>query len=120
MIVKLLTEHHLEFLSLKGCRRGSCETHLSKCQIVGNLMQRLKYKIYILPAALPNAAIFSSLSVSHVPVNNFSSFSYWLVILSGYSSSKRSIHNECFPKTDRLKYGRCITRYSVSKYTNIW
>ena len=29
MIVKLLTEHHLEFLSLKGGRRGSSEsTHV--------------------------------------------------------------------------------------------
>ena len=26
MIVKLLTEHHLEFLSLKGGRRGSFES----------------------------------------------------------------------------------------------
>ena len=29
MIVKLLTEHHLEFLSLKGCCRGLTEsTHV--------------------------------------------------------------------------------------------
>ena len=35
MIVKLLTEHHLEFLSLRGGCRGSSE---SKCQIVGNLI----------------------------------------------------------------------------------
>ena len=42
MIVKLLTEHHLELLSLKiGCR-GSSECTLEKrCQIVGNLMPRL-------------------------------------------------------------------------------
>ena len=39
MIVKLLTEHHLEFLSLKGGCRGSSESTLDKkCQIVGNLM----------------------------------------------------------------------------------
>ena len=30
MIVKLLTEHHLEFLSLKGGYRGSFETTLVK------------------------------------------------------------------------------------------
>ena len=30
MIVKLLTEHHLEFLSLKGGCRGSSETTLVK------------------------------------------------------------------------------------------
>ena len=43
MIAKLLTEHHLEFLSLNlGCR-GSLSLHLSKCHIVGNHMQRLNY-----------------------------------------------------------------------------
>ena len=41
MIVKLLTEHHLEFLSLKGGCRGSMSLHSSKYQIVGNLMPRL-------------------------------------------------------------------------------
>ena len=30
MIVKLLTEHHLEFLSLKGGFRGSSESSLVK------------------------------------------------------------------------------------------
>ena len=44
MIVKLLTEHHLEFLSLKGGCRGSSESTLVKCQIVGNLMPRLDYE----------------------------------------------------------------------------
>ena len=40
MIVKLLTETHLEFLSLKeGCRGSSESTvQMSKCHIVGNLM----------------------------------------------------------------------------------
>ena len=38
MRVKLLTDHHLEFLSLKGGCRGSFESTLSKCQIVGNFM----------------------------------------------------------------------------------
>ena len=41
MIVKLLTEHHLEFLSLKGASEARPSLHLSKCQIVGNLNQRL-------------------------------------------------------------------------------
>ena len=44
MIVKLLTEHHLGFLSLTGDRRGSSESNMSKCHIVGNLMPRLNYK----------------------------------------------------------------------------
>ena len=43
MIVKLLTEHHLEFLSLKGGCRGSCETthvkmpHCSKSHALAQL-----------------------------------------------------------------------------------
>ena len=42
MIVKLLTEHHLEFLSLKGGAAAARPSiHLSKCHIVGNLMPRL-------------------------------------------------------------------------------
>ena len=41
MIVKLLTEHHLKFLSLKcGCTGSSAST-LVKMHIVGNLMPRL-------------------------------------------------------------------------------
>ena len=43
MIVKLLTEHHLEFLSLKGGYRRSSEYTLVKCHIAGNHMSRLKY-----------------------------------------------------------------------------
>ena len=39
MIVKLLTDHHLEFLSLKGGCRGSSEPTLVTNQIVGNLMR---------------------------------------------------------------------------------
>ena len=45
MIVKLLTDHHLEFLSLKGGCRGSSESTLVKIKIVGNLMPRLRYVI---------------------------------------------------------------------------
>ena len=41
MIVKLLTEHHLEFLRLKEAPEARPSLHLSKCQIVGNLMSRL-------------------------------------------------------------------------------
>ena len=41
MIVKLLTEHHLEFLSLKEEAQTRLSLHLSKCQIFGNLMPRL-------------------------------------------------------------------------------
>ena len=41
MIVKLLTEHHLEFLSLKEDTEARPSLHLSKCHIVGNLMHWL-------------------------------------------------------------------------------
>ena len=43
MIVKLLTEHHLEFLSLKGDCTTSSEFTMSKCHIVGNHMLRINY-----------------------------------------------------------------------------
>ena len=36
MIVKLLTEHPLEFLCLKKAAEALPSPHLSKCQIVGN------------------------------------------------------------------------------------
>ena len=45
MSVKLLTEHHLEFLSLKGGCRGLSESTLVKMQIVGNLMPPLNYDL---------------------------------------------------------------------------
>ena len=38
MIVKLLTEQHLKFLSLKETAHVSLSLHLSKYHIVGNLM----------------------------------------------------------------------------------
>ena len=52
MIVKLLTEQHLEFLSFKRGCKARPSLHLSKCQIVGNLMLRLKYKSE--PHSVPN------------------------------------------------------------------
>ena len=39
--VKLLTEHHLEFLRLKGGCTGSSESTHVKCHIVGNHMSLL-------------------------------------------------------------------------------
>ena len=43
MIVKLLPEHHLEFLSVKGGCKCSSESTLVKSHIVGNHMSRLNY-----------------------------------------------------------------------------
>ena len=44
MICKLLTEHHLEFLSLKGAAEARMSLHWSKCDIVGNHMPWLILK----------------------------------------------------------------------------
>ena len=43
MNIKLLSEHHYEFLRLKRGCTGLSSLHLSKCHIVGNLMSRLIY-----------------------------------------------------------------------------
>ena len=48
MIVILLTEHNLEFLSLKRGCRGPSESTLVKSLIVGNLMHWLKFIIIII------------------------------------------------------------------------
>ena len=49
MIVKLLTEHHLEFLSLKEAAESRPSLHLFKCQIVGNLMPAHYYNTFVSP-----------------------------------------------------------------------
>ena len=41
MIIKLLTEYNLEFLSLKEAAQARLSVHMSKCHIVGNHMSRL-------------------------------------------------------------------------------
>ena len=44
MSVKPLTEHNLEFLSLKrGSAQAHLSLHLSNCHIVGNHMRRLNF-----------------------------------------------------------------------------
>ena len=54
-IVKLLTERHLEFLSLnEGCT-GSYD--LSKCHIVENHMSRLNLFLYFVPLSLSFGSI---------------------------------------------------------------
>ena len=42
MTVKPLTEHDLEFLSLKEAAQAHLSLFMSKCHIVGNHMSRLK------------------------------------------------------------------------------
>ena len=41
MIIKQLSEHHLEFLSLKEAAEACLSLNLSKCHIVGNHMSQL-------------------------------------------------------------------------------
>ena len=53
MSVTLLTEHHLEFLSLKGTAQALLSLHLSKCHIVRNHMPRLKMCCLIAVTVLP-------------------------------------------------------------------
>ena len=43
MIIKLLAEHNLEFLSLKEAAQARLSLHMSECHIVGNHMSRLIY-----------------------------------------------------------------------------
>ena len=43
MNIKLLTEHHLEFLSLKGGWTGSSEFTVVKVPLVENHMSRFNY-----------------------------------------------------------------------------
>ena len=42
MVVKLLTEHYMEFLSLEAAEARP-SLHMSKCHFVGNLMHWLMY-----------------------------------------------------------------------------
>ena len=60
MTVDLLTEHHFEFISLKGgASQARLSLHLSKCHINGNHMSRLKYNIFWLGLIL------------YIPVNSY-------------------------------------------------
>ena len=52
MIVKLLTEHHLEFLSLKEFAEARQSLHMSKCHIVGNIMHWLIIMLFYLVSIL--------------------------------------------------------------------
>ena len=58
MSVKLLTEHHLEFLRLTGGCTGSSESILVKCHTVGNHMSRLKWYHHLLSIYVNNFTLF--------------------------------------------------------------
>ena len=70
MIVKLLTEHHLEFLSLKGGCRGSSESTLVKTSncwkshaaaFIFLVLDYRKYGIFVLES--PSAARYDCICV---------------------------------------------------------
>ena len=65
MSVKLLTEHHLDFLSLKEVDRLVGSLHLSKCHIVGNHVVA-----HMLCVLAQNKYLF--VLMLYIPVNNFS------------------------------------------------
>ena len=77
MIVKLLTEHYLELLSLKKAAEARPSLHLSKCQIVGNYTPRLIIltiqKLHIIVARIIEACPCATSGVCGQPV--LSSFS---------------------------------------------
>ena len=72
MYVKLLTEHHLEFLSLKGGCTGSSESTLVKCHIAGNHMSRLIHCLQQLcgPPFIPRAQTGSNTTCRRKPCQN--------------------------------------------------
>ena len=55
MIVQLLTEHHLEFLILKGGCKGSCESTLVKMPHCwkSHVMAQLQYPVNISDVPIP-------------------------------------------------------------------
>ena len=73
MIVKLLTEYHLMFLSFKGDCTGSSESTLVKMPIiVGNLMPRLNCKNNDITSL--NAGLFFKIYLSSSWFSLFASF----------------------------------------------
>ena len=71
MNVKLLTEHHLEFLSLTGGCTGR-SLHLSKCHIFGNHMSWL---IYVLIEKQENE-MFDSTPLSRDLIGHFVHYNF--------------------------------------------
>ena len=75
MTVKLLTERHLELLSLKGAAETRLSLHLSECHIVGNHMPRANIMLAPADPRFPP---------SWVQLNNIFAGLDWLEIKSPY------------------------------------
>ena len=70
MTVELLTEHHLELLSLTGSCTVSSESSLSKCYIVGNHVSRLIYQkvqIKLVTAQVDQSLCFFATLIENLP-----------------------------------------------------
>ena len=83
--VKLLTEDHLDFLSLKGVAQARMSLHLSKCHIVGNHMLRLIYDGYMYMKILCNFGVMTGLQIKVLNWQLFCLFLKQNIICCGYS-----------------------------------
>ena len=71
--VKLFTEQHFEFLSLKGDCKACLSLFMSKCHIVGSVMPRLKW------ALLQETLIFVYVKNTYTFVESDQSLHYSLI-----------------------------------------
>ena len=65
MTVKLLTEHHLDVLSLKEAAQACLSLDKTKCHIVGNHMSRL---IYTVDSEIFARTLFSRIALKNILV----------------------------------------------------
>ena len=98
MIVKLLTEHRLEFLSLKEAAEARPSLHLTKCQIVeischGSIKSRLMHISIFLNRYVPVVPVLTSQDYCFVDVqtantqdtcNFFSIYVYVCIKITAY------------------------------------
>ena len=95
MSVKLLTEHHLEFLSLKVAAQVRLSLHLSKCYIVGNHMSRLAehHLEFISLKVAAQARLSLHLSKCHIVGNHMSRLNYLSRVIRNPAFCKESMQN---------------------------
>ena len=101
MIIKLLTEHHLEFLSLKGGCTGSSESIHVKTHIVENHMSRPK-------CHLPNLFFFITISSSGSFLISISHSSPSSSSSSSGSNDSAAIYKQNGERSDSVV--ECMTR----------
>ena len=88
MIVKLLTEHHLELLSFKGGCTSLSESTLAKYHIVGNHMSRLinmdgSYHAIIIDYNMGVLIVIQRIDPR--PNYNLRAIDQWLIMVEGYA-----------------------------------